>query len=249
MSRRIYNWTMALGLLIGSWSLVAGIIRDSIHRHQSGIGRNVLDMRVITAYEQRYLQPEHLSEADRKAYRQHQAWQARVEAPLQPPAPFRIIPSWRPVYRSAQPTADELTALLRTGWVRHVVRLNGDAPLRERGALSQAEEAQLCGNTARFHYYNLDRYPTGSAEWWGQAEEILAMLQRGHVIIHCRNGRHRIGVIAGIFLARAGWTWEEIVAHNQWQDLAEQLPGGDYADYLLVVKDEVENQKHSQPKL
>lgn len=138
-------------------------------------------------------------------------------------------------FRSQQPTADQLEAFLAANPdIQIVLRLNGEAPDRERGALTHDQEAAICDKYGvRFVYLNIDANKPGTEGYQATLATAQELLQQGRVLSHCRNDMHRNGVIVGRYLRSEGFTDQQIIDFNNWHQLAYQP--GKYARYVNAV--------------
>lgn len=152
------------------------------------------------------------------------------------------IPSSKYCYRSGQLSLPQLERLLQSGQIKRVLRLNGGSG-RDQGGVSHEEERALCRQYgARFEYLNLDYYDLSTALGQQRLQEAVRMLQQGNTYVHCRHGIHRAGLVVGMFMAQRGHTWEEILAHNRWQELA--VRPGRYVRYVEPVYYAVNTNEH-----
>lgn len=117
------------------------------------------------------------------------------------PARFQVVRSGR-VYRSAQPQTSELSALQHTLGLKTVICLRSEMTPEERAA-----EEDWCNlHGVRFLY---EPVPSAQATA-AQVNEVFSVLRDRAcwpVLIHCRSGRHRTGMIVVCYrMACEGWT-------------------------------------------
>lgn len=133
------------------------------------------------------------------------------------------------IVRGGQPTADQLDSLLATGYIRTVIRLNGDG--KDAGPLSVKAEKAIC-NRHGVTFVRMDAH-AGYQDGIGYTKtirEALPYLYQEDVFIHCLHGYHRTGAVIGAYLSEKGWDEDDIIEHNGWKKLA-QYPG-QYYKYL-----------------
>lgn len=142
------------------------------------------------------------------------------------PACVFPIPGGQHNYRSAQLSITQLDSVLSTGLITTVIRLNGDG--KDAAGVPAKKERALC-----------DSYGVGftqiNAHTPDAADLVHALLQDGRTLIHCRHGFDRTGAMVGYHLRRMGYTTEQVIQHNGWQDY-QQRKGKKYAKYLSLIQ-------------
>lgn len=136
-------------------------------------------------------------------------------------------------YGKLPPGPDSLFAFLEAEHIDLVISLTTEA-----NSYQAVQQIQIeCFDAEVEHLtFNVDFYraPDQRME---QLDLIDRLVERGNVFIHCRHGKHRAPQQAGIRLARAGFTWEEILDALDWWELAEQP--GKYRRYVSTVFSEL----------
>ena len=142
-----------------------------------------------------------------------------------PKGPVRPIPDGLGNYRGKSLTATQFEQLLQTGQVGVVIRMNGDG--KDAGKLTTKAERALCERYGVRYVVTsakLNRFDAHAGYEEGRgyvraAREAARLLARGGVFIHCRHGTHRTGAIVGYHLKQLGWSREDIIRHNRWENL------------------------------
>ena len=117
------------------------------------------------------------------------------------------------LYRGAQPRQGGLARLRELG-INTIINLRGP------GSVTRAEEAEA--RTLGLNYFNV------ALPNWGRPQdarvahilEIIAAPENGRVLVHCKDGVDRTGVIAAIYrLTHDRWTRDDALAEAQRQGM------------------------------
>ncbi|MCS7015599.1 MAG: tyrosine-protein phosphatase [Gemmatales bacterium] len=147
------------------------------------------------------------------------------------------------LYRSGQLSQRGLERTLRRFGIRTVINLQEEAPNPELGAES---EVALCRRLAVRYVFlpcdSLSREQYQAGDWPESARLFLALATdpaSQPVLIHCRAGLHRTGVLCAIYRVCAqGWSteaaWAELCAHGYGDDRCSGL-SYTFRDYLLPL--------------
>jgi len=115
------------------------------------------------------------------------------------------IPGGANNYRSAQPSLEQLEAVLRKGAIRTVIRLNGNG--KDSGGVPAEQEKAECEKFGtRFLVLNPHREDT--------PEIVHQLLSEGKCLIHCKHGFDRTGAMVGYHLRQLGYSRDEVIRHN-----------------------------------
>lgn len=138
---------------------------------------------------------------------------------------LEALPLHRGNARMAQPDSVQLEEMLESGLFTTVVRLNGNG--YDSGGLSIQTERKICmKHGVIFRYFNIEER--------GTLFQAVALLLDGGTLIHCKHGFDRTGAVAGLYLRIRGMDYENVIAHNKWQNYIEQK-GEDYRKYLDMI--------------
>ena len=136
------------------------------------------------------------------------------------------VPGGRHNYRSAQISLAQLDSLLSTGLIARVIRLNG--PGRDAGGVQPGDERRLCeDHGVEFHAIN--------AHEPDARQRVHVLLMHGQTLIHCRHGFDRTGALVGYHLRRLGYSRDEVIAHNGWENYTTKK-GKQYQIYLNYIE-------------
>jgi uncharacterized protein (TIGR01244 family) len=123
------------------------------------------------------------------------------------------------LYRSAQPSAAEIATLYARYGIRTIVNLRGAHPEEAwyRDELAAAEKSGIA----------LLDYPLSSSHDLkpGQIEDLIALLgqAQGPILVHCRNGADRSGIVSALYVAAVA-RGSEFFAELQLSPIFGHLP-------------------------
>ncbi len=162
--------------------------------------------------------------------------EASIEAPKVDrliPKRFELIPSSDSIlqnYRSAQPDSAQLSHLITTYGIEVIVRLNGD-----EGGMTIEEEQRLA-DSMQVQFVRLNAHLRDEGPGYDGSAKVLArFLQGGKVLVHCQHGHDRVGALVGHWLITNGYTTQEVIEHNQWEDYLERK-GDAYQSYWETIQ-------------
>ena len=135
------------------------------------------------------------------------------------PENFDTVPGGNWVFRSSQPTADQLKRIIETYNIACVIRLNGPS----QNIITPQQELQLVTEMGRGYWY-IDEdlgYQRGKGYVTSLAS-VQPYLHYGHVLIHCENGSDKTGYQIGRYISdKLGWSekqvWNYSIKYNNWE--------------------------------
>lgn len=128
--------------------------------------------------------------------------------------------------RMPQPSKIQLHQIGRSGLYKKVIRLNGDG---EDGIAPNKEWVSIAEERKILARYGVELIEI-NAHAKGAAEKIAAILAEGGVLIHCKHGFDRTGAMVAYYLSQRGYSQEQIIAHNRWENYIE-TKGEKYLQY------------------
>lgn len=132
-----------------------------------------------------------------------------------------LIPDGLNNYKSKQLNSMQLSAMLRTGVIRRVIRLNGNG--KDSGALTIQEEKAICEKFGvEFIFMNAHEGLKKGRGFTRSASQAHEILMEGNNLIHCKHGFHRVGAMVGYHLRQLGFEYDEVVAYNGWESFKIQ---------------------------
>ena len=162
---------------------------------------------------------------------------------------FKKIPGTTD-YRSGQPTLEQLTYIMEKYGIKNVIRLSGPNEISptNRKKVSIEDEREVVedngGTLYRIDAHNPDAgtgaivngVPVG---YINTIKEVNKILNKGHTLIHCRNGSDRTGYLVARYLKDyKGWTdeqklWDYTTKFNAW---CENINGDFWTGYNVYAQ-------------
>jgi len=136
------------------------------------------------------------------------------------------VPGGAHNYRSAQLSLEQLETVLRNGAIRTVVRLNGNG--KDSGGVSAEQEKALC-EKFNTQFLLIDSHRKDAPQI------IHNLFSEGQCLIHCRHGFDRTGAMVGYHLRQIGYSRDEVIRHNGWENYLE-CKGRAYAGYFNLIQ-------------
>lgn len=136
------------------------------------------------------------------------------------PKRFDTVPETNgTIFRSNQPTKDQLRVILDNYPIYTIIRMNG-----EEGTGVTIEDERKISNTAGVNFYWINAH-LGYVKGRGylkSIDSIQRILEKGNVLIHCTAGSDRTGYQVARYLRDSkGWgkkkLWEYTTKYNSWK--------------------------------
>jgi len=138
------------------------------------------------------------------------------------PLPFvELLPDEIGNYRSASLSEKQLRSAVAQLPIQRVVRLNGNG--KDAGAMTIKQEQKVCDElgieliTIPAH----DGYIKGVG-YTQSARMVQRYLIAGGTLLHCKHGFDRTGAYVGYHLRQLGWSKNEIIKFNNWENYLEK---------------------------
>jgi len=149
-------------------------------------------------------------------------------------------------YRSGQPTLEQLKYIIQEYNIKNIIRLNGDQgsdpTSRAGGTILSSQERELAESMGvTFYPKSGDHVSAHSGFKKGQGytksiKYVQTILDKGHTLIHCRNGADRTGYLVAKYLQdKQGQTdeqklWNYTTQYNSWCGM-QKFFGSGYDKY------------------
>ena len=148
------------------------------------------------------------------------------------PDRFQIIPGDEVInYRSAQPTLEQLQAMIGQLKIEVVIRLNGN-----EGGLNIDQEKAFCERN-KIQFVRLNAHLSENGPGYDASGKVASTILRdGNVLIHCQHGYDRVGALVGYWLKENGLSRSQIIEHNDWDGYLEKK-GESYREYWNTISD------------
>jgi len=149
------------------------------------------------------------------------------------PKNFDTIPGGNFVFRSSQPSLDQLKKILEAYDIKTVIRMNA----KESTNVSPEDEKNVVESMGRkYVWVNAHLGYEKNKGYLGSLRIIQPILNGGNVLIHCTHGADRTGYQVAKYLENNfNWTdkqlWDYTVRYNSWENKIKNKEEG-YIKYM-----------------
>jgi protein tyrosine/serine phosphatase len=136
------------------------------------------------------------------------------------PKNFDTVPGGNNVYRSSQPSLEQLQRILKEYNIQTVIRMNA----KESTNVTPEQEKQLVQQMGKkYVWFNAHMGYQKGKGYVTSLDSIQPYLRKGNVLIHCTHGADRTGYqVAKYVQDKLGWTrqqlWYYTIKYNNWNN-------------------------------